>query len=67
MLVLTRKIGESIVLPALGVTVTVLAGDGGSRVRLGVDAPRGTVVHRKEVWARIEAEKNASSGDKVTG
>ena len=55
MLVLSRKIGESVVLPFNGVTVTVLRVSG-SRVRLGVEAPQNTVVHRTEVFRRIEKE-----------
>jgi carbon storage regulator CsrA len=48
MLVLTRRPNESIVIPALGVTVRVLAVRGG-RVRLGVEAPREVVVLRGEL------------------
>ena len=52
MLVLSRKLGESIVLPDCQATITVISVDG-KRVRLGVAAPRGLSVHRTEVWARI--------------
>ena len=52
MLVLSRKIGEQIVLPKSGVTIHVVA-VGPKRVRLGIDAPAGTPVHRSEVWHRI--------------
>jgi len=52
MLVLARKKGEEIVLPDCDVTIRVLD-IGKSRVRLGVVAPDGTVVHRMEVWQRI--------------
>jgi carbon storage regulator CsrA len=48
MLVLSRREGEQIVVPASRLTVTVL-GIEGKRVRLGVSAPRGVAVHRKEV------------------
>jgi carbon storage regulator len=48
MLVLTRRIGEAIVLPDLGVTVRVLEIDRG-RVRLGVEAPPSVVVLRDEL------------------
>ena len=47
MLVLSRKIGERIVLPGCGVTVTVLASRGG-QVRLGISAPAGVPVQREE-------------------
>ena len=51
MLVLSRKIGERIVLPGCGVTVTVLASRGG-QVRLGISAPAGVAVQREEVHRR---------------
>ena len=51
MLVLSRKIGQRIVVPECEVTVTVL-GISGNRVRLGISAPGQTAVHREEVWQR---------------
>ena len=54
MLVLTRKVGESVVLPDCGVTVTVIAVQG-DRVRLGFRAPDSVTVHREEVWQRLAA------------
>jgi carbon storage regulator len=52
MLVLTRKVGEQIVLPNRGITIHVL-GIAGSKVRLGFAAPPDTRVHRLEIWHRI--------------
>ena len=54
MLVLTRKIGEQIVLPKCNVTIEVLRVSR-QRVRLGVTAPPETPVHRKETWERIRS------------
>lgn len=54
MLVLSRKAGEEIVVPACRLTVTVLSIEG-KKVRLGISAPRGIVVHRTEVLDRIAA------------
>ncbi|HPM85027.1 MAG TPA: carbon storage regulator [Candidatus Anammoximicrobium sp.] len=54
MLVLSRKSGEQIVLPQCEVTLTVL-GVSGSRVRIGIAAPDGTAVHRREIWDKIVA------------
>jgi carbon storage regulator len=51
MLVLTRKIGEAIVMPGCGVVVTVLRVQG-NKVRLGITAPDGVLVFRQEVWDR---------------
>jgi carbon storage regulator len=53
MLVLTRKLGERIVVPYCGVTVTVVAIDG-NRVRLGIAAPDEVAVYREEVWQRLD-------------
>lgn len=51
MLVLTRKLGEAIVI-GQNVTVTVLGVQGG-RVRLGFNAPLEASIHRAEVRDRI--------------
>jgi len=58
MLVLTRKVGEEIVLPNRGVTVGVV-GVNGKHVRLGIAAPPETSVHRKEVWQRIRQARES--------
>ena len=55
MLVLSRKVGEEIILPDCGVTIGVL-GVVGKRVRLGIAAPQDVPVHRKEALRRICAE-----------
>ena len=52
MLVLTRKLGEEIVIPSLDVTIRLVE-IRGDKVRLGIEAPTRIVVHRKEVWDRI--------------
>lgn len=51
MLVLSRKVGEKIVLPEVDVTVTVVKING-NNIRLGISAPAGITVHRQEVWRR---------------
>ncbi len=59
MLVLSRKIGEKIVVPSCGLTITVV-GARGSRVRLGITAPPNLRVDREEVWQRfVEASSGA--------
>jgi len=54
MLVLTRRIGETLIL-GTDVRVTVLAVSG-HQVRIGVTAPREVPVHRQEVGERIRGE-----------
>jgi carbon storage regulator len=52
MLILTRRVGESVVIGD-EVTITVLAIKSG-QVRLGVKAPREVAVHREEIYDRIQ-------------
>jgi len=61
MLILTRRVGETLVIGD-DVNVTVL-GVRGNQVRLGVDAPKEVAVHREEIYQRIqnEGDKNDSS------
>ncbi|OGT06236.1 MAG: carbon storage regulator [Gammaproteobacteria bacterium GWE2_37_16] len=55
MLILTRKIGESIIIGD-DVVINVL-GVRGLQVRLGIEAPRDVSVHREEVYQRILRER----------
>ena len=60
MLVLSRKVGESIVIGG-EVVVTVLEVRG-EVIRLGIDAPRDVVVHRSEVVeAIVVAERDSAA------
>jgi carbon storage regulator len=52
MLVLSRKIGERILVPHFELAVTVLAVEG-KTVRLGISAPEDILVHREEVWQQL--------------
>jgi carbon storage regulator len=52
MLVLSRKVGERILVPDSHLVVTVVSVKG-DRVRLGVSAPADVAVYREEVWRRI--------------
>lgn len=54
MLILTRRVGETLMI-GNDVTVTVL-GVKGSQVRIGVNAPKDVTVHREEIYERIQSE-----------
>ncbi|WGE89957.1 carbon storage regulator CsrA [Actinobacillus arthritidis] len=53
MLILTRKIGESLLIGD-NVEITVLSVRG-NQVKLGVKAPKEISVHREEIYQRIKA------------
>ncbi|KPA87792.1 MULTISPECIES: carbon storage regulator CsrA [Pseudomonas] len=60
MLILTRKIGESINIGD-NITITIL-GVSGQQVRVGINAPKDVAVHREEIYQRIQA--GLSAGEK---
>ncbi|KIX13540.1 carbon storage regulator CsrA [Dethiosulfatarculus sandiegensis] len=63
MLILTRKVGESITIGDGSITVSVMEIKG-RQVRLGIEAPADTPIHREEIFAKIkEANEMASSAD----
>ena len=64
MLILTRRVGESLMIGD-EVTVTVL-GVKGNQVRIGVNAPKSVSVHREEIYERIQQEKTDGSTDEPT-
>ena len=55
MLILTRRVGETVMI-GNDVTVTVL-GVKGNQVRVGINAPKNVAVHREEIFERIKREQ----------
>lgn len=58
MLILTRRPGETIRIND-DISVTVLSVCG-RQIKLGVDAPEQVIVHREEIYQRIQDEKQAA-------
>ncbi|MCD6569522.1 MAG: carbon storage regulator CsrA [Deltaproteobacteria bacterium] len=59
MLILTRKVGESI---AIGDNIQIYVVDiKGSQVKIGIDAPCDIKVHREEVYLKIQEENVLAS------
>ena len=62
MLILTRRVGETVMI-GNDVTVTVL-GVKGNQVRVGINAPKTVAVHREEIFERIKREQQGEpTGD----
>ena len=59
MLVLTRKIGEKVMIGD-DVSVTIL-GLFGNHVRLGINAPKSVDIHREEIYVKIQNETQDST------
>ena len=61
MLVLTRKLGESITIGD-DVRITVMAVKG-NQVKIGIEAPTETKVYREEIYTSIIEAKKKAGGD----
>lgn len=57
MLILSRRLGESIVIGE-DVNITIL-GVTGNQIRIGIDAPKSVSVHRKEIYNKINTRSQA--------
>lgn len=61
MLILTRRIGETVVIGD-DIQVTVL-GVKGTQVRVGISAPKDVAVHREEIYRRIREAQSILGTD----
>ncbi|MFM8312669.1 MAG: carbon storage regulator CsrA [Deltaproteobacteria bacterium] len=59
MLVLTRKLGESITIDD-DIKIVVVQIKGG-HVRLGIEAPRNTKIHREEIYIAIQEQNKLAA------
>ena len=63
MLILTRRVGENVVIgDDIVISIVEVRGDA---VRIGIQAPRSVSVHREEVWLELQRanERAASPSD----
>ena len=61
MLILTRRVGETLMI-GNDVQVTVL-GNKGNQIRIGIDAPKNVEVHREEIYKRIRQQNSAPASN----
>ena len=71
MLILSRKIGEELIIGEDGEVKIKVLSRRGRQVRLGIEAPKGVPVNRKEIYDKIQEEVGidatvAKTGDNET-
>jgi carbon storage regulator len=57
MLILTRRVGEKIIIGESGNIEIMVLGSRGNQVRIGIKAPAEIPVHRDEIYLKIFREK----------
>jgi carbon storage regulator len=60
MLILTRKVGESIRIND-NICITIVDVDG-KNIKIGIEAPKSISIHREEVFLRIKEENQKAAG-----
>ncbi len=63
MLILTRKLGESVIIGD-DVKITVIEVNK-HHIKLGVDAPKNIIIHREEVYLKIKEENELASASNI--
>ncbi len=61
MLVLTRKVGESLII-ADDIKITICAVNN-TQIRVGIQAPKDVEIHREEIYERIKKAKEETSNN----
>ncbi len=67
MLVVTRRIGESILLPGANIEVMVVSIRSMERVRIGIKAPSDVQILRNELVERHGLDTSSATGDDTDG
>jgi carbon storage regulator len=57
MLILTRRVGEALMVGDK--TKIVVLGVKGSQIRLGINAPKDVMVHREEIYDKIQSDDSS--------
>ena len=63
MLILTRRVGEALMIGDQ--TMIVVLGVKGSQIRLGINAPKDVMVHREEIYEKIQGSEDLEHEEKI--
>ena len=63
MLILTRRVGEALMIGDQ--TKIVVLGVKGSQIRLGINAPKDVMVHREEIYEKIQGSEDLEYKEKI--
>ena len=63
MLILTRRVGEALMIGDQ--TKIVVLGVKGSQIRLGINAPKDVMVHREEIYEKIQGSEDLEHEEEV--
>ena len=63
MLILTRRVGEALMIGDQ--TKIVVLGVKGSQIRLGINAPKDVMVHREEIYEKIQGAEDLEYKEKI--